>query len=87
MGVLTGGMGLVIPSKWTNVGSIDVADGITISNGAEGQSEITFDYLHAEGGLPFFETSRVVSVGGPVVVDVLFSETFEGLNKITGMQL
>lgn len=72
------------PSKWTWKGTVDVTDNFKLSNTEEGRSEITFDYEHAVGGLPFIETSSVVSNGGVVEIEVVFSETFAGLQSETG---
>jgi hypothetical protein len=73
------------PAKWTVAGNVIVNGGFTVSNGETGQSEITFDYGQAVGGMPFIETKAVTSSGGPVEVDIVFSETFEGLQTETGM--
>ena len=61
-----------------------MTDNFNLSNAEEGHSEITFDYEHAVGGLPFIETSSVVSNGGVVEIEVVFSETFAGLQSETG---
>lgn len=74
------------PSKWTCVGKVDCSDGFKLSNGAEGHSEILFDYERAEGGLPFISTTEVASNGEPVEIDIIFSETYEGIQSGTGMQ-
>ena len=74
------------PLKWTCVGNIDCTDGFKLSNYSEGHSEIMFDYERAEGGLPFIGTTEVVSNGGPVEVEIIFSETYEGIQSGTGMQ-
>ncbi|TVY81734.1 hypothetical protein LSUE1_G005471 [Lachnellula suecica] len=71
------------PAKWTVKGDVSVDEEFTLSNGESGQSEITFDYGRAEGGMPFVQTSKV-SCDGPVEVDIIFSETFEGLQSETG---
>ena len=73
------------PSKWTWNGNVSFAEGFDLSNGDEGQSEIIFDYQRAEGGIPFIETSKVTSRDGPIEIQIIFSETFTGLQKDTGM--
>ena len=83
--ILDESKGQSCPTKWTVVGNVNVDDGFTLSNGESGQSEITFDYGRAVGGMPFVETKAVSNSGEPVVVDIIFSETFEGLQKDTGM--
>ena len=86
MGVLKELSDRIVPSKWTYKGGVEAAEGITVSNGreAEGHSEITFDYLRAEGGIPFIETSQISSDGGPIEIEMVFSETFSGLDRPTG---
>jgi hypothetical protein len=73
------------PSKWTWNGNVSFADGFELSNGDDGHSEIIFDYQRAEGGIPFIETSKVTSRDGPIEIQIIFSETFTGLQKDTGM--
>lgn len=73
------------PTRWTLSGDVDVTNGFKLTNGNEGYSEILFDYERAVGGLPFIGTSAVVSNGEPVVIDVILSETFEGIESGTGM--
>jgi hypothetical protein len=73
------------PSVWSCKGNVSDVGGFTISNDANAQSEITFDYGRAEGGIPYIETSKVTSSGGLVQVDVIFSETHAGLESDTGM--
>ncbi|CZR69446.1 related to alpha-L-rhamnosidase A [Phialocephala subalpina] len=72
------------PSKWTVNGDVKDIEGFELSNGAEGHSEIIFDYERAEGGVPFIETNGVVSNGEDVEIDVIFSETYAGLQNNTG---
>lgn len=72
------------PASWTVAGNVNVDDGFILQNANAGQSEITFDYGQAVGGMPFIQTKAVASNGGPVEVDVIFSETFKGLQKETG---
>lgn len=78
--------GYSAPPKWTWNGNVDCTDGFKLFNGAEGRSEITFDYGRAEGGLPFIGTTEVVSNGEPVEIDIIFSETYEGIQNGTGMR-
>jgi hypothetical protein len=73
------------PSKWTWNGNVSFAEGFELSNGDEGHSEIVFDYQRAEGGMPFIETNKVARRDGPVEIQIIFSETFAGLQKDTGM--
>jgi hypothetical protein len=75
----------ICPPKWTIVGDVQIDEGFTLSNNEAGQSEITFDYGRAEGGMPFIQTKAVSSAAGPVEVDIIFSETFEGLLKENGV--
>lgn len=75
------------PSKWTWNGDVDFADGFKISNNAEGHSEITFDYGRAEGGLPFIGIAEVASNGPSVELDIIFSETYEGVQSGTGKEV
>ncbi|KAH8679026.1 Six-hairpin glycosidase-like protein [Tricladium varicosporioides] len=73
------------PNKWNVSGDVDTSNGWKLVNGGNGKSEIVFDYERAVGGMPFIETEEIVSCNGePVVVDIIFSETFEGLHKDTG---
>jgi hypothetical protein len=74
------------PSKWTCTGNVDCTEGFKLSNGAKGHSSIMFDYERAVGGLPFIGTTEVVSNGQDVEVDIIFSETFEGIQSGTGMK-
>lgn len=76
-------MNTVTPLKWTYEGHVDVSEGFHISNGLEDNSEITFDYEQAVGGIAFIETSSVVG-DGPVEITVIFSGTYAGLQKDTG---
>lgn len=73
------------PTKWTTAGNVTTNNGFTLSNSKSGQSEITFDFERAVGGMPFIQTKAISSNGGPVEVDIIFSETFEGLQSETGM--
>jgi hypothetical protein len=74
------------PSKWSWKGAVEVTEFFNLSNVGGEYSEITFDYERAVGGLPFIETSSVVSSNGGVVeIEVVFSETFAGLLSETGM--
>lgn len=73
-----------VPSKWATNGSVDCSsNGFSLSS-KDGRAEITFDYERAEGGMPYLEISKVSSTGGPVEVDIIFSETFAGLQSGTG---
>lgn len=76
--------GFSSPKTWNAVGKVDTSNGFKLSNGAEGHADITFDYGRAEGGLPFIEATEVSSSGEPVVIDIIFSETFEGVQSETG---
>jgi hypothetical protein len=73
------------PSKWTWNGDVDASEGFKLSNNAEGHSEITFDYERAEGGLPFLGIAEVANNGKPVELDIIFSETYEGMQSGTGI--
>jgi hypothetical protein len=73
-----------VPSKWTIDGNVACSEGVFHLSNEEGQSAITFDYLRAEGGIPFIETSKVISDGRLVEVEIIFSETFAGLQSATG---
>lgn len=73
-----------VPSKWTTNGDVSCTDGLFRLSNEEGQSSVTLDYQRAEGGLPFLETSTVTSSGGTVEVEIIFSETFAGLQSATG---
>jgi hypothetical protein len=75
-----------VPTKWTTAGSVDCnAAGFCLSSYDSAQSVITFDYGRAEGGMPYLLVSKVTSSGeGPVEFDVVFSETFAGLQSATG---
>jgi hypothetical protein len=73
------------PSKWTWNGNVSFAADFELSNGDEGHSEIIFDYQRAEGGMPFIKTSKVTCRDGPIEIQIIFSETFAGLQKDTGM--
>jgi alpha-L-rhamnosidase len=77
--------GYTSPSKWTWHGDVDFTDGFKLSNHAEGYSEITFDYERAEGGLPFIDTTEIVSNGELVEVGIIFSETYDGIQSRTGI--
>ncbi|KUJ16636.1 bacterial alpha-L-rhamnosidase domain-containing protein [Mollisia scopiformis] len=72
------------PRKWTVTGDVKVDGDFELSNGTEEQSEILFDYERAEGGIPFIETSKVISNGEDVQVEIVFSETYAGLHSETG---
>ncbi|RDW69281.1 hypothetical protein BP6252_08301 [Coleophoma cylindrospora] len=56
----------------------------SLRNGANGQSSIVLDYSRAEGGIPFFKTSAVTSESNSVEIEVVYSETYEGLDKEDG---
>lgn len=75
------------PSKWTAKGSVRINEDFELSNGDEELSEVVFDYERAEGGIPFIETSKVTSDGRDVEVDIIFSETYAGLQSNTGMHV
>ena len=74
------------PSVWTCNGNVDFTDGFKLSNSEEGGAEIIFDYERAEGGIPFIGIAEVVSSAHAVEVDVIFSETYEGIQNGTGMK-
>lgn len=74
------------PSTWTWNGDVDFTDGFKLSNHAEGHSEITFDYGRANGGLPFIGIAEVASNGEPVEIDIIFSETYAGIQSGKGME-
>ncbi|KAK0109551.1 hypothetical protein ONS95_002237 [Cadophora gregata] len=76
-------MDFTTPSKWTCKGDVDVAAGFMLSNGLKGHSEITFDYEFAVGGMPVIESSSVIG-DGVVEVDIIFSETYAGIQCETG---
>ncbi|KAH6694838.1 Six-hairpin glycosidase-like protein [Leptodontidium sp. MPI-SDFR-AT-0119] len=75
--------GLITPSKWSCKGYVDIAEGFKLSNGSDGFSEIIFDYGSAVGGMPILETSNV-SGDGAAEIDIIFSETYAGIEKETG---
>jgi hypothetical protein len=60
-----------------------VTESFNLSNGKEGNSEIILDYECAGGGLPFIGTSSVLSNGGVVEIDIIFSKIFAGLQSET----
>lgn len=72
------------PSKWTVKGTVRIHEEFELSNTEEGLSEVVFDYGRAEGGIPFIETSKVTSDGRAVEVDIIFSETYAGLQSNIG---
>jgi len=73
-----------VPSKWIIYGNVACSEGVFHISNKDGQSAITFDYGRAKGGIPFIETSKVTSNGSPVEVEIIFSETFAGLQSATG---
>lgn len=78
--------GLITPSKWSCKGYVDIAEGFKLSNRSDGLSEIIFDYRSAVGGMPILEASNVSGYGA-VEIDIIFSETYAGIEKETGQQL
>jgi hypothetical protein len=75
----------IVPTKWTTQGTVEcIAGSFNITTENDCQSEITFDYERAEGGMPFLEISKVSSNGVPVEVDIVFSETCAGMQSATG---
>ncbi|KAH7409039.1 bacterial alpha-L-rhamnosidase domain-containing protein [Cadophora sp. MPI-SDFR-AT-0126] len=76
-------MDIIAPLKWTCQGDVEVGESFRLSNGPNGQSEILFDYELAVGGMPVIET-RSVTGGGPVEIDIIFSETYAGIQSETG---
>lgn len=76
-------MDFIAPSKWSCQGDVEVAGSFKLSNGPTGQSEITFDYGIAVGGMPILETTSVTG-NCSVEVDVIFSETHAGIKCGTG---
>ncbi|PVH68309.1 glycoside hydrolase family 78 protein [Cadophora sp. DSE1049] len=76
-------MDFITPLKWTCQGDVEVAGSFKLSNGPKDQSEMTFDYGFAVGGMPVIETSSVTG-DGPVEVDIIFSETHAGIQSETG---
>ncbi|KAG4442786.1 hypothetical protein IFR05_001732 [Cadophora sp. M221] len=74
---------LITPTKWSWKGAVDIAEGFKLSNLSDSSSEIIFDYGTAVGGVPILETSNV-SGDGTVEIDIIFSETYAGIEKETG---
>ncbi|KFY33721.1 hypothetical protein V494_07380 [Pseudogymnoascus sp. VKM F-4513 (FW-928)] len=57
---------------------------ISISTADESSGEITLDYGRCEGGLPIFEISTATSENETVEFDVIYSESWEGINNEQG---
>ncbi|KAK5108278.1 hypothetical protein LTR62_008593 [Meristemomyces frigidus] len=61
-----------------------VPPNLVLSTIGNGLSEVILDYGRAEGGMPFFETSRIESSGGALAIEVVYSETSAGLEDENG---
>lgn len=75
----------ICPTNWTSSADTETAAGLILTNSATGQAEILFDYERAEGGMPYLEVANIVSSDAEnVEVDIIFSETYEGLQSEIG---